>query len=91
MTRDDFAENGQWIPVSYSTDEERYGSGINLTVYEDTERWPQLTLMRLHSMDSIPDTTIFVLEHDIEEPEASAFLVQSSIFTLLFISPGDVL
>ena len=71
MTRDDFAENGQWVPVLYSADGKRYGGGLNLTVYEDTENWPQLTLMRLHSMDSIPDTMIFVLEHDIEEPEAS--------------------
>lgn len=71
MTLDDFAENGQWAPVLYSAEGERYGGGLNLSVYEDTEHWPQLTLMRLHSMDSIPDTMIFVLENDNEEPEAS--------------------
>ena len=71
MTLDDFADNGQWVPVLYSADGKRYGGGLNLSVYEETENWPQLTLMRLHSMDSIPDTMIFVLEHDIEEPEAA--------------------
>ena len=71
MTLDDYADNGQWVPVLYSADGKRYGGGLNLSVYEETENWPQLTLMRLHSMDSIPDTMIFVLEHDIEEPEAA--------------------
>ena len=71
MTLDDFSDNGQWAPVLYSADGKRYGGGLNLSVYEETENWPQLTLMRLHSMDSIPDTMIFVLEHDIEEPEAA--------------------
>ena len=64
LTRDDYAESGQWIPVLYSADGKRYGGGLNLTVYENMDNWPQLMLMRLHSMDSIPDTMIFALEDD---------------------------
>ena len=64
LTRDDYAESGQWVPVLYSADGKPYGGGLNLTVYEDMDNWPQLTLMRLHSMDSIPDTMIFALEDD---------------------------
>ena len=52
------------MPVLYSADGKPYGGGLNLTVYEDMDNWPQLTLMRLHSMDSIPDTMIFALEDD---------------------------
>ncbi|MBR4458133.1 MAG: hypothetical protein IKS31_04145 [Clostridia bacterium] len=64
LTRDDYAESGQWVPVLYSADGKPYGGGLNLTVYEDMDDWPQLMLMRLHSMDSIPDTMIFALEDD---------------------------
>ena len=64
LTRDDYAESGQWVPVLYSADGKPYGGGLNLTVYEDMENWPQLMLMRLHSMDSIPDTMVFALEDD---------------------------
>ena len=75
MTRDDYYDNGQWAPVLYSMEGIRYGGGLNLTVYEDTENWPKITLMRLHAMDSIPDAMIFALEEDISDPSAAPRII----------------
>ena len=62
MSLDDYNELGLLYPWLYSADGERYGGGLNLTFYEVTDNWPQLTIMSMFSMDSIPDTMLFVLE-----------------------------
>ena len=67
MTRDEFYENGQYVPVWTLPDGTSTSFGLSLSYVIDTDAWPQVRMMgmvSLASLDSLPDTLTLALEDD---------------------------